>query len=85
MLLVRSDRDEVNADSLDAHIGAKLRSLRIEAGLTRKALASIASTTAEHLLAVEAGEARIDTVKLFCLTQFYGIRLSSFFQPAYRH
>ena len=56
-------------DGIDAHIGARLRELRMAAGLNERVLADLINVTRQQVHNYEAGANRITTARIYHITR----------------
>jgi len=68
-------------NAIDAHVGARIRAKRFQAGFTLSALASRIGISARRLLQYENGEGRIPAKTLVQLGRVLGARPIYFFKP----
>lgn len=77
--------DEPDAGNLDQHIGQRLRSKRIQSGLSQESLADAVGVTFQQIQKYERGKNRIAASRLFQFAQVLGVPLVYFFEqlPTY--
>ena len=64
----------------DLRIGARLRELRMAAGLSQRVLADLINATCQQVRNYEAGANRITAARLYSITQALKIDLGAFFE-----
>lgn len=63
-----------------ARLGATLRALRVERGLSQEAAAERASISAKHLRRLELGQANVTLATLVACARAYGVRIATLFE-----
>ncbi len=64
---------------LKNNIGKKLKSLRLEKGLSQEKLAEYVNMSREHISCIERGKNLANTETLYNLAKFFEIDIKSFF------
>jgi transcriptional regulator with XRE-family HTH domain len=67
-------------EPLCAVIGRQLRRIRVERGLSRKAVAARLGLAAERVGAHERGAVRLEARELVAYVRFYGVSISELFR-----
>ena len=67
------------ANPIDAHVGARLRFLRKERGLSQTALAARIGVTFQQLQKYESGKNRLSASRLYRLASVLGVDVAAFF------
>jgi transcriptional regulator with XRE-family HTH domain len=67
-------------DGIDAHIAARLRELRMAAGLSERVLADLIDVTRQQVHNYEAGANRITAARLYYITQALKVDIGAFFE-----
>jgi transcriptional regulator with XRE-family HTH domain len=67
------------ADTVDCHVGARLRLLRKDRGLSQTALAARIGVTFQQLQKYESGRNRLSASTLYRLASALGVDVSAFF------
>jgi transcriptional regulator with XRE-family HTH domain len=70
----------LGGNGIDPHIGARLRELRVAAGLSQQALADLIQVTYQQLHEYEAGAKRISAARLYYMAQVLEVDLGAFFE-----
>lgn len=65
---------------IDAYVGAALARLRIEAGVSRAALARELNVGAQALEEIEAGRQRASAALLIAAAHYFGVSTSAFYR-----
>lgn len=66
--------------SIDAHVGGRLRALREERGLSQQSLGDRVDISFQQIQKYENGKNRIGASRLFELSQIFGVSLETFFE-----
>lgn len=61
------------------NIGRKVKSLRLEMGLSQEKLAECVDMSREHISCIERGKNLASTETLYYLAEFFGIDIREFF------
>ncbi len=64
---------------VDRHVGAQLRSFRLQRGLSQSAVAAAVGLTFQQLQKYEKGSNRVSASKLFELAAILGVQVQEFF------
>ena len=80
--MVRSQQDAGGRSQLCAEIGARVRHLRDERGLTQRALATRSGVSPRYLAQLEAGDANMSVERLADLAEALGTTLGALVDPA---
>jgi transcriptional regulator with XRE-family HTH domain len=67
-------------DGTDAHISARLRELRMAAGLSERVLGDLINVTRQQVHNDEAGANRITAARLYYITQALKVDIGAFFE-----
>jgi transcriptional regulator with XRE-family HTH domain len=68
------------AQDVDRHVGARLRELRISAGLSQQALGDLIGVTYQQAHKYESGVNRISASRLFALALALDVEVNEFFE-----
>lgn len=60
-------------------IGRKIKSLRLEKGLSQEQLAECVNMSREHISCIERGKNLANTETLYNMANFFGIKIKDFF------
>ncbi len=70
------------SNSLDAHVGKKIRELRITAGLNQSEVAELLGISQSQVNRFETGKGRVSAAYLHALSIYYSVEMSYFFEGA---
>jgi transcriptional regulator with XRE-family HTH domain len=73
-------RGRSGENGIDPHIGARLRELRVAAGLSQQTLADLIKVTYQQLHEYEAGAKRISAARLYYMAQAIEVDVGAFFE-----
>lgn len=76
----RSNQNRKSLQSVDAHVGARLRARRVVAGATQSELGAVVSITFQQVQKYENGTNRISASQLYKFSQFLNCPFSYFFE-----
>ena len=68
------------ADSVDAHVGKRVRALRILHGMSQEKLGDALGLTFQQVQKYERGANRIGAGRLFHLSRIFGVSVNHFFK-----
>jgi transcriptional regulator with XRE-family HTH domain len=69
-----------SVSSVDIYIGVRIRSLRLQLGMSQKALAEKLGIKFQQVQKYEAGSNRVSAARLFDICDFFGVSLASMFE-----
>ncbi len=69
-----------NANTVDRHLGEKLRERRLEVGMTQETLADLLGITFQQIQKYEKGINRISASRLFEMTRILSVSVTYFFE-----
>ena len=72
----------IGPNTIDCHVGGRVRAARILAGLSASALAARLGVAEQTLLRYEIGQERIRAAQLFALAAAFDVPLRTFFDEA---
>jgi transcriptional regulator with XRE-family HTH domain len=72
--------DQRAANTVDLHLGRKLRERRVEIGMSQETLADLLGVTFQQIQKYEKGVNRIAASRLYDMTKALGVEFTYFFE-----